>query len=491
MKEVRLDGLFSGKEIFHRGKNLTVKGLSNDSRQVKEGDLFFAVKGSMADGHDFVFEALKKGAVGVVVSERKVAQQVKNTFPDRSVVLVRDSSKALGLTARKFYRFPDREVSVIGITGTNGKTTTAYLISQYLERAGFKTGVIGTLGYMLGDSVFGEGRTTPDALQWYRLLREMADRGAGFVVAEISSHALDQNRVYGTELAGAVFTNLSREHLDYHRNMEDYFSAKKKIGEMLKDKAPFSVNVDDEYGRRLYSSYRGRKNVAGYGRGELADLKILSWELSQSGSGFTFLLGGKEYRMETGLVGLFNIYNLAGAVLLLYGLGFETEFLVSEGKNLKPVRGRFEVVEGKGITGIVDYAHTPDALENVLKTLNGLKKNRIITVFGAGGDRDREKRPVMGKVAEKLSDIVVITSDNPRSENPASIIGDILSGVEDRDKVVVEVDREKAVRKAVSLAEEGDIILLAGKGHETYQIIGDRKIPFDDRAVLEKYLKGF
>ncbi|WP_456393635.1 UDP-N-acetylmuramoyl-L-alanyl-D-glutamate--2,6-diaminopimelate ligase [Persephonella sp.] len=488
MKKKDIYRLFDGRYIYHTGKHRYITGISNNSRKLQKGELFFAIKGSLVDGHRFVFEAAQKGAYAVAVSDRETARLVAEKHPVITVILHENTRVLQAETARRFFDFPDKKLAVIGITGTNGKTTTAHLIAQYLQIAGKKTGIIGTLGYKVGDRLISEGRTTPDAIEWFGLLKQMQDMGVEYVVAEVSSHALDQYRVYGTEFKGAVFTNLSEEHLDYHRDMEDYFRAKERLIRWIPESSPVAVNLDDMYGRRLYDEYSSIKNVLGYGRDEKARLRLIDWKLTDRGTLFNFSCGGKKYAVETGLIGEFNVYNTAGAILLMAGLGFPVEFLVEKAKYLRPVRGRFEVLRGDGFTVVIDYAHTPDALRNVLSTLNKLKKGKIITVFGAGGDRDRSKRPLMGQVAQELSDLVVVTSDNPRTEEPEKIIQDILKGIKDRENVIVQPDREEAIKKAIYMANRDDIVLIAGKGHETYQIIGDMKIPFDDKAVALKYI---
>jgi len=488
MKKKDIYRLFDIRYIYHSGKHRHITGISNNSKKLQKGELFFAIKGNSADGHRFVFEAIKKGAYAVAVSDRETARILAEKHPEITVIFHPNTRILQAETARKFFDFPDKKLAVIGITGTNGKTTTAHLIAQYLQMAGKKTGIIGTTGYKTGDALLSEGRTTPDAIEWFGLLRQMWDMGVEYVVAEVSSHALDQYRVYGTEFKGAVFTNLSQEHLDYHRDMEDYFRAKERLIRWMPESSPVAVNLDDRYGRRLYEEYSIIKKILGYGRDEKAELRLLDWKLSDRRTVFDFSYRGKKYTVETELIGAFNIYNTAGALLLMAELGFPMEFLREKAKHLKPVRGRFEVINEKGFTVVIDYAHTPDALKNVLNTLKQLKKSRIITVFGAGGDRERSKRPLMGRVAQELSDLLIITSDNPRTEDPERIIQDILEGIEDRGKVFVQSDREKAIKQAIHSAEKGDIVLIAGKGHETYQIIGNRKIPFDDKATALKYI---
>ncbi len=488
MKTQNVDQLFEKKEILNTGKDNHVKDLSNSSKDVKNGYVFFALKGTNTDGHNFVEEAVKNGASAVVVQDEETGKKIRERYPDVWVVLTQDTRKKQAEISRKFYGFPDKKIKIIGITGTNGKTTVSYLISQLIEKSGRKTGIIGTIDYRVGDVVISEGRTTPDSIQWFKTLKQMGDLGAEYVVAEVSSHALDQMRIYGTEFSGAVFTNLSQDHLDYHKNMEEYFSTKEKLFDMLDRETPAVVNTDDIYGNRLYNRFKKNKNISGVGMQNSQDFKIEDIKLSEKGSSFFLLWKDKRIPVKTKLIGLFNVYNTALSISILLKMGFSPEFLSKASENLQPVRGRLERIDGNGFSVFVDYAHTPDALKNVLQTLKDLKKGRLITVFGAGGDRDRSKRPLMGKIASELSDIVIITSDNPRSEDPLKIIEDIKSGIKGNNFEVIP-DREKAIKEAVYTASEGDIILIAGKGHESYQIVGKDIIPFDDLKVAKKYIK--
>ncbi|WP_245844774.1 UDP-N-acetylmuramoyl-L-alanyl-D-glutamate--2,6-diaminopimelate ligase [Persephonella hydrogeniphila] len=482
-----INQLFDKNDFFHLGKEKLVAGITNNSKNVDKNFIFFAIKGTKSDGHQFVEEAIKKGAVCVVAEDINTAVKVKNQFPDISIIYTENTRKKQAEVARKFYEHPDKELKVIGVTGTNGKTTVSHLIAQLLELSGKNVGVIGTINYRVGERVISEGRTTPDSIEWFSLLRKMRDMGAEYVVAEISSHALDQYRVYRTDFSGTVFTNLSQDHLDYHKDMESYFNAKEKLFKAIGRYTPAVINTDDIYGRRIYEKYRD-KNVSGYGR-KNTDFVITDLKLSEKGSQFCIAYGEEKHQIRTSLIGLFNVYNVAAAFSLMVKMEFPVKDLIENIKRLKPVRGRVEIVKGNDFTVVIDYAHTPDALKNILETLNQFKKGRVITVFGAGGDRDKGKRPLMGKVASELSDIVVITTDNPRTENPLKIIEDIKKGIQQKEKITVIPDREKAIKKAVELAEKGDIVLIAGKGHETYQIIGDQIIHFDDREVAEKYIK--
>ena len=451
------------------------RGITSNSREVQEGFIFFAIRGSRFDGHDFVEEALEKDALAVVV-EREVGAEGR-------IIRVGDTRKALGESAHLFFGKPSEKLKVIGVTGTNGKTTTTYVLERILEEAGDKTGILGTVQYRLGDKIFGSGRTTPDPVTWHRTLRDMLAGGATHVVAEVSSHALDQHRVWGTEFHAVIFTNLTQDHLDYHRDMEDYFRAKARL--FSDHKYRFAVvNTDDPYGRRLARELGGR--VITYGRD--GDLRILSFETGFEGSRLRISFRGREYEFSSNLIGDFQAYNLSASIAYVLEFGIDPEVI---GRALERVYvpGRFEVYRSqKGYLVVVDYAHTPDAMDNVLRTIRDLSRGRVITVFGAGGNRDRGKRPLMGKSAERFSDIVIVTSDNPRDEEPERIIEDILEGIEDREKVRVIPDRREAILDALRLAGEGDIVAILGKGHEDYQEVKGVKYPFSDSEVVKEHL---
>ena len=453
-----------------------VSGITSHSREVKKNYLFFAVKGTRYDGHNFVKEAVQKGAYAVVV-ERPVEASVP-------IIIVENTRKALGFSANYFFGEPSRKLKVIGITGTNGKTTTTHIIEAILNESGRRAGLIGTIYYRLGNNILGEGRTTPDPILWHKTLREFLKMGAKYAVAEVSSHALDQYRIYSTKFRAVIFTNLTQDHLDYHGDMESYFESKKRLFTEYESDLKI-INVDDPYGKRLAREIKGE--IITYGRE--GDLKILGFDTAFGGSRITIEYKGKQYSFETNLIGEFQAYNLAGALAFALEEGIEETAIRKALKKIN-VPGRFEVVFNKKFAVIVDYAHTPDAIDNVLKTARKLARGRLISVYGAGGNRDREKRPLMGKAGEKWSDILVITSDNPRDEEPKEIIRDILKGIEDKTKVIVEPDRKKAIEIALKIAKEGDLVAVLGKGHETYQEIKGVKYPFSDSEVIKNLLGG-
>ncbi len=464
-----------------------VEGISYDSRKVGRDYLFVAVRGEHADGHDYIGAAVAQGAAAVVC-EREPAGAVPQGV---SLVRVGDSRKALAAIANNYYGRPSESLCVIGVTGTNGKTTTTYLLKSILEAWGKKTGLVGTIRSMIGREVFEAEHTTPEAPEFQQLLRRMHEAGCTHVVSEVSSHALAQRRVDGTVFRAGVFTNLTRDHLDYHRTMEDYFLAKERFfAELLS--GPAVVNYDDGYGRRLLSDIGGlqeTQRTLSYGLETGADMIASEIQDSFDGLRFTIVSEGAGYAVRSSLVGLPNVYNIlsaAGAAIVL-GVPW-TDILRGIGE-AGPVTGRFEKVDaGQKFLAIVDYAHTEDALERLIYTARGLTEGKVITVFGCGGDRDRGKRPRMGAVATKLSDLVVITSDNPRSEDPAQIIGAVEAGAV-RKNYLVEPDRREAIRRAVLLAGDGDVVLVAGKGHEDCQIIGGKSFHFSDREVLAEAIR--
>ena len=451
------------------------KGLAFNSKEVREGYLFFAVKGTRHDGHDFVEEALKRGALKVVV-ERDV-----NVPADRKI-LVKDTRKALALCANIFFGKPASGLKLAGVTGTNGKTTVTYILERIFSHAGQKVGVLGTISYRVGREVLGEGRTTPDPVTWFSVLSKMRDKGVQRVVAEVSSHALDQDRIWSTEFEGVIFTNLTRDHLDYHGDMESYFKAKRRLFTEY-DYRFAVVNADCPHGERLIKELGDK--VISYGK--RGSLKIEAFETSLEGSRLVVSFEGDRLEVQTNLVGDFQAYNLAAGIAYALRAGMEPRVIVRALKEIH-VPGRFEVYRSENLAVVVDYAHTPDAIRNVLETLKKLARGRVIAVFGAGGDRDKGKRPLMGKYAEELSDLIVLTSDNPRSEDPLKIIEDILSGISEKGKVIVEPDRRRAIEIAINLARRGDVVAILGKGHEDYQEIKGVKYPFSDSQVVRELL---
>lgn len=470
-----------------------IQGLYYDSRQVKPGGLFFALRGVASDGRRFIDSAVKAGAVAVVVDEECRPTGIP-------YVQVAEPRLAMSLMAAAFYGQPTASIPTVGITGTNGKTTTSYLVEGILEACGLPPAVLGTVNYRFRERVIPAPNTTPESVDLQRTLRELVDLGARGVVMEISSHALDQRRVDGCCFDVGIFTNLTRDHLDYHLDMESYFQSKARFfSELLaaeRTKRRAVVNVDDPYGPRIAAA--AACPVLTYALEGNADVTAEDVSFSVAGIRATLRTPAGTIPLRSELLGRFNLYNILAAVSAGIALELPLEGILLGIERHGKIPGRLEKVENlTGITLLVDYAHTGDALENVLRTLSELKKKRIITVFGCGGDRDRGKRPVMGEIAGEYSDLSIITSDNPRTEDPLLILAEVRAGIEalglreytpgeltgefgDRGFVTVESRRE-AIRLAVRTARPGDIVLLAGKGHEDYQIIGSEKQHFDDR----------
>ena len=464
-----------------------VTGVAYDSRAVRHGNVFVALKGQHADGTVFAQQAIERGAAAVV-SEQTAPDGVRVPW-----AIVADARLALAVLATAFFRDPSREMRVVGITGTNGKTTTAYLIAAIFDAAGLRCGVLGTVEYRIGTETRDATRTTPEAPDVQSLLREMVDRGCAACAMEVSSHALALRRVDGTAFAAAVFTNLTRDHLDFHTGMDDYFRAKRRLFEMLPRDAPAVLNVDDPRGASLADA--GGRPIT-YAIGREADVVPGPLSFSLDGLSFDARTPRGAVRVRSKLVGRPNVYNILAAVAATTALDLPTAAIERGLQSLDGVPGRFQVASGgrDDVTVVVDYAHTDDALRNLLETARPLAKGRLITVFGCGGDRDRTKRPLMGAVASRLSDVVVITSDNPRTEDPNRIIEEIQRGItpdtrrDSAQPVLAIVDRRQAIVRAIELARPGDLVLVAGKGHEKYQVIGDRTLPFDDVAVAREAL---
>ena len=453
-----------------------VVGMTADSREVEPGWIFFAIPGFQSDGHDFIPEALARGALAVV-SEKTVESA---TVP---VLVVRNSRRATAEAAHRFYQVPFKDLHLIGITGTNGKTTSAYMLETILKEAGRKTGLIGTVQYRWANKVRDAVRTTPDAIEMHRLLNEMAKDGVAAVVMEVSSHALSLDRVLGFPFKAALFTNLSRDHLDFHETFEAYAEAKSRLFAMLNGSIGV-INGDDPEAVLMQKASTGPSVLFGED-GTRNDYVIRDIRFSEAGSSFILSHQDKHYDLATPLWGRFNVANAAGVAVTALELGYPLQAVQSGLRKLDRVPGRMEgILSRSGFRVVVDYAHTPDALKNVLKTARDFTSNHLITVFGCGGDRDRGKRPEMGAIAERWSDRIVVTSDNPRTEEPDAIIREILAGLGSPSRAEVLSDRREAIASAIQSASEGDTILIAGKGHETYQEVMGKRTHFDDREVV-------
>lgn len=482
-----------------------ITGIAYDSRKVVEGNIFVAIRGENFDGHAFINDAIKRGAVAVVHDKdgnglRAKGDRLKGRIPFPVFIRVGDSREALACISNNFYERPSEDLSVIGVTGTNGKTTTTYVIKSILEAWDKETGLIGTINYLVKDRLYPAFHTTPESLEFQALLREMAISGCSHVVTEVSSHSLSQKRVDYTNFSIAVFTNLTRDHLDFHRTMENYYNAKKRLfSDLLSDAGIAVINSDDEWGRRLIEEIKGESDCAlvTYGADVQADVMAVDIVNSSSGVSFTLMHRGASCRVDSPLLGSVNVYNILAASAVAVSMDIPY-YAIKEGiRNIRPIRGRLERIdEGQGFLCIVDYAHTPDALERLILTARGFveKKSvgarpRVITVFGCGGDRDRGKRPLMGEIASRLSDYVIITSDNPRSEDPLRIMEEIESGIRGKNYLTVP-DRREAIAIAVERAEAGDIVLIAGKGHEDYQEIAGTRYRFSDGDAAREAIRN-
>lgn len=485
--------------------NREIEGLAYDSREVKPGYLFVALRGSTQDGHDFVKEAIRNGAVAVVLES---AGGEKGIDTEVTVVRVPDSRVALSKLAVEFYGHPYRDMNLIGITGTNGKTTTSYLLESILLAAGARPGVIGTINDRLPGKVWEANVTTPESLELMQRLRDMAEAGVTHVVMEISSHALDQGRVEDCPFQAAVFTNISRDHLDYHKSIEAYFEAKSRLFLGLREKgagesARAVINTDDPKGRALAELTDAP--VVTYGQGRDCDFRADRIQEGREGLTARLITPAGEIEIQSRLIGGFNIYNILAAAAAALCLDVDPVAVASGVANLSGVPGRLELVENaRSLSVVVDYAHTPDALLKVLEAIKPLVEGRLITVFGCGGDRDKGKRREMGRVAGEISDLVFITNDNPRTEDPYAIARQIEEGVREsgleklgsdsRDRpegsgYFLDLDRGNAILRAVGMADGNDFVLIAGKGHEDYQITGKGKRHFDDREVATEAMR--
>ena len=456
-----------------------------DCRCVKPGDVFVAVCGTCVDGHDFIDQAIADGA-GYIVCEKDISQ---TKGPD--IIRVTNSAKALGLLAQASYLNPGDKLVNLAVTGTNGKTTVCYLVRSIIEAAGKKCGLIGTINYDTGVGNENAPLTTPDALQIAGLTRKMVDADCGFLAIEASSHALSQERLSGIDFRAAAFTNLTGDHLDYHKTTDEYLAAKTKLFESLGKNATAVLNRQSDVAAKI--SQKTQANIIWYAVEEPADIFATIGSMDIRETVYTLHLDGKERRIETSLAGRHNISNHLAAAGLCHAAGFDIETIANGLSSLKCVPGRLDAVDcGQDFDVFVDYAHTDDALGNVLSALKPLCKGRLIVVFGCGGDRDKTKRPRMAKVAEQYADDIVVTHDNPRTENADAIIKDIIAGftVSGNEKTTVEPDRKKAIAAALGNARKDDIVLIAGKGHEDYQIIGDKKIYFDDKEAAREVLES-
>ena len=458
--------------------DVEISGVTCDSRYVKKGNLFFCINGATVDGHKFAKSAVESGAIAVVC-ERDIGLE--------NQIIVKNSRRAFANSSAKWFNNPADKLKIIGVTGTNGKTSVSYMLKAILEYAGHKVGLVGTIQNMICDDVIPSKNTTPSAYELQSMFALMVSAGCSYCIMEVSSHALDQDRAYGVSFEAAMFTNLTQDHLDYHNTMENYLKAKKKLFYSCKVAV---LNYDDEYYNQMVEELNCRV-VTYSAKSELATYTAKNINLKTDSIDFIFSGIGLISKIKTKIGGKFTPYNAMCAAACAVELGIELETISSAFLNMPSIKGRAEVVPcDRDFTVIIDYAHTPDGLENILKTFSDCEKNRLITVFGCGGDRDKTKRSKMGAIAAALSDYVIVTSDNPRSEEPMDIINDILEGMKcSKAKFETIENRTEAIKRAIKIAEKDDIIVLAGKGHETYQILKTGTIHLDEREIVTEALK--
>ena len=480
-----LNELLSATKVLNTVGNtdIDIAAIAFDSRKVTQNTLFVAQAGTAVDGHDYIGKALDSGAIAIVCE--RIPEEVAER--DACFIVVEDSSKALGELACQWYGQPSKHLTLVGVTGTNGKTTIATLLYKLVRGLGYKAGLLSTVVNYIEDEAVASTHTTPDALELNSLLKRMVDAGCTYAFMEVSSHSIAQARIAGLDFDGAIFTNLTRDHIDFHKTFDNYRDTKKRLFDGLKKNAFAITNKDDKNG--LIMTQNCQASVCTYSTRALADYRAQILEEGFDG----MLLQVNNQEVFVPLVGRFNVSNILAIYGAAVSLGFEPTEVLRVLSTLKPVNGRFEsIASPKGWTAIIDYAHTPDAVENVINTINEIRKpgSRLITIVGCGGNRDKGKRPMMASLAKHGSDRLILTSDNPRDEEPADILKDMIAGLteaEQRDTLIIE-DREMAIRTACMMAEAGDVILVAGKGHEDYQIIKGVKHHFDDHEVVRKYM---
>lgn len=463
--------------------DVEINGIVYDSRKTKKGNLFICVSGYTQDGHSYIDDALQKGAAAFIVEKDVIVLGA-------TMVKVQSSRTAMPILASNFYGNPTQKLRLIGITGTNGKTTTTYLIKSIMEANKQKIGLLGTISTQIGDKIFVSSRTTPEALDLQSLFREMADNNIDYAVMEVSSHSLELGRVEGCNFKIGVFTNLTQDHLDFHKTIENYRNAKKKLFYMTNGMN--IINIDDEHGRIIADELKKLETpLITYGIDNKADITAKNIDITSKGVGFTIVTPEYEADLSIRIPGKFSVYNALAAASAAYAEGINKDVIKEGLSKVDNVPGRSEILKtDTPYTVIVDYAHTPDGLQNILASVKQYAKGRVITLFGCGGDRDREKRPIMGNIAGKMSDYCIITSDNPRSEEPIDIIRQAEAGIKSTscDYICIE-NRRDAIKYALKMAKPDDIVLLAGKGHETYQVLKNRTIPFDERDIVAELLR--
>ncbi|CDI49765.1 UDP-N-acetylmuramoyl-L-alanyl-D-glutamate--2,6-diaminopimelate ligase [Clostridium tetani] len=469
--------------ILNGSIEVDIENIQYDSRNIKKNDIFFAIQGYSTDGHKFIQSAIEKGAK-VIVFDKEFKNQ--GIYKDITFIKVKNSRKALAVASSNYYGNPKEKLKLIGITGTNGKTTSTFMIKSILEEADFNVGLMGTISNYIGGKKIHAERTTPESLEIHKLFKDMVEDGVDYCVMEVSSHSLYLDRVYGIEFNEGIFTNLTQDHLDFHKTFENYYNSKLIL---FKNSINSVINLDDNYGQKILKDSDGKTFT--YSIKKHSDLKAENVELHSRGVEFTVDFKGDKEKINIHIPGEYNVSNALGSILACVNEGISLEIIKRGLEKLPGVPGRCEIVTrgyNLGYDVIVDYAHTPDGLDNVLRTARDFTKGKLISVYGCGGDRDRAKRPIMGKIGTELSDLAILTSDNPRTEEPFSIIDDIVKGITKDNYIVVESRRE-AIKKAMTIAKKDDVIVVAGKGHEDYQILKDKTIHFDEREVIKEIIE--
>ena len=476
------------EEIKGKGNlDIEIKGVESNSQKIEKGFIFVAIKGFTVDGHEYLEKAVKAGASALVVQSGCDLELIKK-YEDITVVMVPDTRKALAIISSNFYGNPSKKLKLIGVTGTKGKTTTTFMIKEILEKAGKKVGLIGTIAtYINGKKIGDSDRTTPESLELQKIFALMVKEKVEYVVMEVSSQSLKLHRVEGCEFETAVFTNLSEDHISEkeHPDMKDYLESKLKIFNMAKKAF---VNIDDVHGAKIPSILEG-KDLTTYGIDNYCDVLAKDITITNSYVDFKVKMGEKNERVKVGIPGRFSVYNSLAAICVTKQLGVDTETIKSALLEVR-VPGRSELVDNpKGLTIMIDYAHSPESLENILRATKSYTRGKVISVFGCGGDRDKRKRPIMGEISGRIADYTIITSDNPRTEEPQEIVNQIENGIKKtKGNYTVIVDRIEAIKFAINMAKKNDIIILAGKGHETYQEINGKKFPFDERVIIKQII---
>ncbi|MBO5245063.1 MAG: UDP-N-acetylmuramoyl-L-alanyl-D-glutamate--2,6-diaminopimelate ligase [Selenomonadales bacterium] len=474
--------------------DIEIQDVSYDSRTVTAGTLFICLDGARVDGHAFAQKAAEAGAVAII-AEKEIEVPAGIT-----VVRVNDTRAAMQEIVPRFFDYPSRKLRMIGVTGTNGKTTSTYVLRSILKKAGYRVGVIGTIQIMIEDEIVPINNTTPDVIDLQKILARMVDKGIDYVIMEVSSHALVLNRVAGCDFNVAMFTNLTQDHLDFHKTLEQYMMAKADLFTRLADEKNCKpnraavVNLDDSAAFAMLAAAYGVKRIT-YGIREEADVRATDIRVTGTGTSFKITGAYGEHQLNLRITGIFNVYNVLGTICAALSENISWETIIDSLESFTSVAGRFELIDGgQSFPIIVDYAHTPDGLENILKTAKEFAQGRIIVVFGCGGDRDRTKRPIMGRIAAQLGDVVIATSDNPRTEDPDRILEDVEAGIlevlDDNTHYEKIADRRKAIERAITMAKADDVVMIAGKGHETYQILNTGTIHFDDREVAREVARG-